>query len=169
MKILQIVGYKNAGKTTIAREIVSMLTAEGLRVGTIKRDAHDADPEPDGADTRLLREAGALVSALSSDARTLWVRERPASLEELLAAMQEEAVDVAIVEGFKSAPHPKLALLRDEADLELLGLSGLAAIVLPGPCPAAEQAALPAGIPVFRTDGRRFGTLLEYVRSQLLD
>jgi molybdopterin-guanine dinucleotide biosynthesis protein B len=169
MKILQVVGYKNAGKTTLVCEIVSMLAAAGLRVGTLKRDAHDADPEPESADTRRHREAGARVAALSSDARTMWVRQRPSSLEELLAGMEQEAVDAVIVEGFKMAPYPKLVLLRDETDGELLSLAGIAGVVLRGSCPAAEVAARAAGLPVFRTDGRRFAPVLEHVRKQILD
>jgi molybdopterin-guanine dinucleotide biosynthesis protein B len=169
MKIMQVVGYKNAGKTTLACEIVAMLSAEGLRVGTVKRDAHGADPEPEGADTRRFREAGAQMSVLTSAGRTLCVWEHPSTLEHWLGAMQSESLDAAIVEGFKMSPYPKLAILRSDEDLDLLGLEGLAGIALRGPCPEAETAAAEAGIPAFRTDGHRFAPLLAHVRRLLIE
>ncbi|MBW5445019.1 molybdopterin-guanine dinucleotide biosynthesis protein B [Cohnella sp. CFH 77786] len=168
MIVLQVAGYKNAGKTTLACELVRLFTACGRSVATVKRDAHDADPEPEGADTRRHREAGACMTALASDSRTSWVRERPASLEELLAAMEEEGADAVIVEGFKGAPCPKLVLLRSDEDAELLRLDGIIGVVLRGPSPVAEQAALAGGWPVFRTEGRQFGPLLQYVRERFL-
>lgn len=169
MKILQVVGYKNAGKTTLVCEIVRMLASEGIRAGALKRDAHGADPEPEEADTRKFREAGARAAALASDARTLWVRERSATLDDLLDALQAEAVDAAIVEGFKTAPYPKLVLLRSDEDADLLDLPGITGVVLRGPCPQAELSARHAGHPLFRTEGRRFDAVLLHVRKQLLD
>ncbi|WP_164472617.1 molybdopterin-guanine dinucleotide biosynthesis protein B [Cohnella candidum] len=168
MIVLQVVGYKNAGKTTLASELVRLFASAGLIVGTLKRDAHDADPEPEGADTRRHREAGARFTALSSDSRTMWVREKPASLDELLAGMEAEGVDAVIVEGFKNADHPKLVLLRGDDDAELLRLPNIAGVALRTSAPLAEQAARQSGFPVFRTDERRFEPLLEHVRTLYL-
>jgi molybdopterin-guanine dinucleotide biosynthesis protein B len=169
MKILQLTGYKNAGKTTLACEIVRMLAAEGLRVGTVKRDAHDRDPEPEGADTRRHREAGASFTALASHSRTLWIRERPSQLAELLAAMEAEGADAVVIEGFKEAPYPKLVLLRSDDDNGLLSLERVEGVVLRGRAPEAEAMAAAGNLPVFRTDGMNMEALMAFLRPLMLE
>lgn len=164
LKALQVVGYKNAGKTTLVCEIVRRLTTAGLRVGTIKHDAHDADPEPAGADTRLHRTAGAHFTAMTSDARTMWVQERPTTMDDLLSAMEEAGVEAVIAEGFKSARFPKLVLLRGEQDADLLQLPGIIAVVARTPAFPADTAIYP----VFRTDHFRFDPLLAFIEEWLL-
>lgn len=165
MKVLQVVGYKNAGKTTLVCEIVRLLASGGLRVGTLKRDDHGVDPEPPGTDTRRMREAGASVTALVSGQRAMWVQEQPAALEDLLKAMKKSGADAVIVEGFKTAAFPKLILLRGDEDAALFRLEGIIGAVLRGPSPAAEEAAAVAGIPVFHTENRHFGPVLQAVRK----
>ncbi len=168
MKVLQVVGYKNAGKTTLVCEIVRLLSSEGMRVGSLKRDDHGADPEPEGADTRAMREAGARLTALVSDNRTMWVQEQTAALEDLLDAMKKGGADAVIVEGFKTAAYPKLILLRGDEDAALFRLEGIIGAVLRGPSPAAEAAAAQAGLPVYRTERRSFGPVLQAVREYLI-
>ena len=165
MKVLQVVGYKNAGKTTLACEIVRMLAAEGVRVGALKRDDHGADPEPAGADTRLMREAGARLTALASAGRAMWVEERSATLDELLDAMRRRGAEAVVVEGFKTAAYPKLILLRDDADVGLFRLKSIIGAVLRAPAPAAEEEACRAKIPLFRMPDRTYAPVLQAVRQ----
>ena len=161
MKVLQVVGYKNAGKTTLVCEIVRMLSAEGARVATLKRDAHRADPEPAGVDTRLHREAGAFLSCMVSDARTMWVREQPAELDALLSAAAQAGADIAVVEGFKTAPYPKIAILRDADDADLLRQPGIIALV----SHTLEVAAIDAKYPAFIVSESRYERLLAFLRN----
>lgn len=169
MKVLQVVGYKNAGKTTLVCEIIRLLAAEGLRVGMLKRDAHDADPEPQGADTRLARKAGAQITGMTSRSRTMWVRKQPAQLDEMLNEMQHSGADFVLVEGFKQAPYPKVVLLRSEQDLDLLALPGIIAVGVredsPGNDSAAANKAQAAGFPVFRTDRLSLEALLAHIQQ----
>ena len=65
MVIIQVVGYKNSGKTTLVSELVRTLTSEGYRVGTLKHDAHDFEPDIPGKDTWQHRKAGAQVTAIT--------------------------------------------------------------------------------------------------------
>ncbi len=168
MKVLQVVGYKNAGKTTLVCEVVRMLSAQGLRVGTVKHDAHEADPEPAGADTRGHREAGAFMTGMTSASRTSWVREQPTALDDMLGSLREAGAQAAIVEGFKSASYPKLVLLRGSEDSDLLHLSAIVAIASRNPQTVGSQPQPPiisATIPQFHTNGRHFGPLLEFVQD----
>lgn len=143
--ILQIVGYKNSGKTTLLCALIRKFRAEDRTVAAIKHDAHDFAFDRPGADTRNMAEAGADFVAITSPRRTAWTSSRPATLDELIGLAPH--ADLVLVEGFKDAPHPKLVLLRGEEDLPLLGLPNAAAIVAPqGWTPHAT------GIPVFCRD-----------------
>lgn len=150
MKILQVVGYKNAGKTTLACELVRQLAARGLRVGTLKHDAHDFEPDIPGKDTWQHRQAGAAVTAITSPSRTAWVKEQTTPLEELVSDMaNNHSLDFLIIEGFKSAPYPKVVLIRSERDADLLSLSGILAIALREPNKQIQAAAEPLSLPLF--------------------
>lgn len=116
--IIQIVGYKNSGKTTLLAALIPELRSYGYRIGTAKRDAHGFDIDHEGRDTWKHYEAGAEAVAITSADKSALIRRAPSPLHELAAAMPE--VDVVLAEGFKDAPFPKIALLRSEADLELL-------------------------------------------------
>lgn len=163
MKVLQVVGHKNSGKTTLVSEIVTALSVGGLQVGTIKHAAHDHQPDIPGTDTWTHREAGAKATAMVTEKRTMWLREVTTPLPDLLAAMQSAGMDAVIVEGFKQAGYPKLVLIRGDEDSELLTLSGMIAIVVRGSAQVAEDQAISAGIPLFRTENHQFASVLHFV------
>lgn len=165
MIVLQIVGYKNAGKTTLAAETIRRLSSLGYLVGSAKHDAHDFEPDVPGTDSWRHREAGAYLTAIASDARTAWTIERPTALDAMLDTMRANAVDVAVVEGFKAAPHPKIVLLRDEADNELLGLANVLAVALRQPNGPAVDAASSALLPLFDVGDGQLDELLRYIEA----
>lgn len=119
--VIQVTGYKNAGKTELVCRLVDYYKRESLRVGTIKHDAHDFDMDKPGTDTWKHQQAGADMTAITSPHRTVLIRRSPETLERLVAAMYE--AELLLVEGFKEADYPKLVLLRREADLPLIGAS----------------------------------------------
>ncbi|QHT62877.1 molybdopterin-guanine dinucleotide biosynthesis protein B [Paenibacillus lycopersici] len=119
--VIQIVGYKNSGKTTLIAKLVRRLKQAGLIVGTVKHDAHEFDMDKPGTDTWKHQEAGADMTAISSASRSAIISNRPEPLSGLLAHMRH--ADVVLVEGFKQEHHPKIILLRETNDRELLGLS----------------------------------------------
>jgi molybdopterin-guanine dinucleotide biosynthesis protein B len=149
MRIIQVIGYKNAGKTTLACALVRELTSQGQRVGTLKHDAHDFEPDIPGKDTWQHRQAGAHVTAISSPSRTAWVQEQSTSLEQLVDQMANLALDYLIIEGFKSAAYPKIILIRGEQDEELLSLLNVIAAAVREPNKSIESAAKAQAIPLF--------------------
>jgi len=156
--ILQIVGYKNSGKTTLLCALVRKFRAEGFTVAAIKHDAHDFAFDRPGTDTWKMAEAGAGFVAITSPHRTAWTSSRPASLDDL--AGQAAHAELVLAEGFKDAPHPKLVLLRGEEDLPLLGLPNTAAAIVPdGWMPRA------AVMPVFCRDD--VDSIFSFVRTLL--
>ncbi|RXT05839.1 molybdopterin-guanine dinucleotide biosynthesis protein B [Ammoniphilus sp. CFH 90114] len=116
--VIQIVGYKNSGKTTTSCEMIRRFSELGWKVGSIKHDAHDFEVDYPGKDTWLHREAGAQIVAISSKDKTAIMEQQSSSLDDLLTRMS--GVDLVIVEGYKFESYPKVVLLRNEGDLPLL-------------------------------------------------
>jgi len=111
-KVLQVVGYKNTGKTTLVCHIIKAFAEQGWKVGSIKHDAHEFEVDHEGKDTWKHREAGASVVAITSKSKTAIMENRPTSLEQLIERMH--GLDLIIVEGYKSENYPKLVLVKDE-------------------------------------------------------
>lgn len=114
MKIFGITGWKNSGKTGLVERLVAAFAAEGLRVATIKHAHHSFDIDHPGTDSFRHRAAGAREVVIASDQRVAQIREldgAPApGLTELVARLAP--ADLVLVEGFKTAPHPKIECHR---------------------------------------------------------
>jgi molybdopterin-guanine dinucleotide biosynthesis protein B len=131
--ILQIVGYQNSGKTTLITKLIEKLSTEGFSVGTIKHHGHGGEPliGDSGKDTELHRKAGASVVAVEGKgvvqltaANSSW------KLEKLIALYKSFEIDVILVEGYKKANYPKIVLLRNGEDKELLDeLTNIACVI----------------------------------------
>ncbi|MRN54503.1 molybdopterin-guanine dinucleotide biosynthesis protein B [Paenibacillus monticola] len=116
--VLQIVGYKNSGKTTLICALIPLLQKKGYTVAVIKHDAHSFEIDHEGTDTWRQREAGSSAVAITGGARTVRIEERGSSLAELVASFS--GYDFILVEGFKNEAYPKIVLIQQEEDLELL-------------------------------------------------
>ncbi|CAM4380604.1 molybdopterin-guanine dinucleotide biosynthesis protein B [Paenibacillus alkaliterrae] len=116
--VVQIVGYKNTGKTTLVCRLTERFKQAGYKVGTIKRDAHDFQMDTPGTDTWKHQAAGAEMTAITSSKRTAILKQHTESLDRLIEQMKE--CDVILIEGFKTAAYPKIIMIRTAADLELL-------------------------------------------------
>ncbi|WP_234414146.1 molybdopterin-guanine dinucleotide biosynthesis protein B [Paenibacillus sp. CAA11] len=116
--VLQIVGYKNSGKTTVVRKLVEHYKGRGLRVAVIKHDGHEFEMDHEGTDTFRFTEAGAAAVAITSRQRTAVIREEESSLDSLVG--QFRTFDLILVEGFKEEDYPKLLLVREPGDIKKL-------------------------------------------------
>jgi molybdopterin-guanine dinucleotide biosynthesis protein B len=158
--IIQIVGYRNSGKTTLLCRLVNLLTERGWRVGTVKHDAHQFDIDHPGKDTWKHRLAGAETVAIASEEQTAVIRQRAVSLDELLLEM--DGLDLVLVEGYKWAPYPKIVLIRTEEHLPLLmQVSRLIAVVSWIPVSGTT-------VPVFDKDDDQgvFERVLQHVKEE---
>ncbi|RJX41720.1 molybdopterin-guanine dinucleotide biosynthesis protein B [Paenibacillus pinisoli] len=117
--IIQLVGYKNTGKTTSVCRLTERYKGLGLRVGTIKHDAHDFQIDTPGTDTWKHQAAGADITAITSASRTAILKQSKSELDALIAAIAQD-VDIILIEGFKTAPYPKLVFAREADQLRLL-------------------------------------------------
>jgi molybdopterin-guanine dinucleotide biosynthesis adapter protein len=116
--VIQVVGYKNSGKTSITCDLIKRFSGAGVKVGSIKHDAHDFEMDHPGKDTWKHREAGAVAVAISSKDKTAFIEQYGTSLDDLVARMSH--LDLIVVEGYKFSSYPKIVLLRNENDLSLL-------------------------------------------------
>ena len=86
------------------------MTAQGLRVSTIKHAHHGFDVDKPGKDSWEHRQAGATEVLVASSARFALMHELRGepepSLADLLARLSP--IDLVIVEGFKRDGHPKI-------------------------------------------------------------
>lgn len=115
--VVQVVGFKNRGKTTLVSRLVSTLKERGNQVGTIKGTGH-FDMDQPGTDTWQHQEAGADIVSITSGKQTATLEQRSKTIDELLENMTH--LDFVVIEGFKSASYPKVVVIKEEADQDLL-------------------------------------------------
>ncbi|GIQ69239.1 molybdopterin-guanine dinucleotide biosynthesis protein B [Xylanibacillus composti] len=137
--IIQVVGYKHTGKTTMICKLIEQLRSKALRVATVKHDAHDFDIDREGTDTWRHGQAGASAVAIASPYRTAVMRSEAQplqrgsigereQLERLLSLLGD--VDVIVIEGYKAAGYPKILLIREPEHWRLLHeLTSVCAVV----------------------------------------
>ena len=159
MKVFGLAGYSGSGKTTLLEALIPRLTAAGLRVSLIKHAHHRFDIDQPGKDSYRLREAGCSEVLLISEQRWVLMHElRGApepSLEEQIARFSE--CDLVLVEGFKHTPIAKLEVHRPSVGKPLIaggGLETVVAVATDEPAQIAQQAGLPAGLPVLDLNHR---------------
>ncbi|MGQ8873151.1 molybdopterin-guanine dinucleotide biosynthesis protein B [Paenibacillus sp. TSA_86.1] len=118
-KIIQVVGYKNTGKTTMTATFIAGLTAKGLKVAAIKHDGHDHfEMDQKGTDSYQFGKAGAEAVVVISQKRTAIIKQHHTRLDEMLSQFPD--YDWIVIEGFKDAPYPKLVMVREADDLTLV-------------------------------------------------
>lgn len=115
MKILQIVGFKNTGKTTLIRRMVGLLKSKGRSVAVIKHHHLDQGIMDEGTDTGKFLSEGADVTILNTPNMTMRTENLRPDLDEQIAQLSED-VDVLLIEGYKHAEHPKIVLTHSFTD-----------------------------------------------------
>jgi molybdopterin-guanine dinucleotide biosynthesis protein B len=116
-RILSIVGLKNAGKTTLTVALASEFTRKGRRVMTMKHATHPAEVDHAGSDTfRHFHEGKAERVLIAAPNQRVIFERSPDDTDPLtLARRYFEGADIVLVEGFRSAPIPKIEVFRREA------------------------------------------------------
>lgn len=114
--IVGFAAYSGTGKTTLLRKLLPLLKERGVRVGMVKHAHHTFDVDQPGKDSYELRKAGAAQMLIAS--RSRWAlmvekqREKEPQLDEVLLELDQAALDLILVEGFKQERFPKIELIR---------------------------------------------------------
>ena len=121
MNVYGVIGWKNAGKTSLMERLVAEITARGFRVSTVKHVHHDVDLDQPGKDTFRHRAAGAQEVVLASASRMAILHEHRGEEPELPLILARMApVDLFLVEGYKRDTHPQIEVFRREVGHELI-------------------------------------------------
>ncbi len=124
MKCFGITGWKNAGKTGLIERLVPELVARGYSVSTLKHAHHRFEVDHEGRDSYRHRAAGAgQVLVAGADRWALMTDLRGAPEPDLAVLLSKlDPVDIVLIEGWKSAPHPKIEVWRAETGHPLMAL-----------------------------------------------
>jgi molybdopterin-guanine dinucleotide biosynthesis protein MobB len=111
--VISIVGKSDTGKTTLIEKLVPCFVSRGLRVGSIKHDAHSFEIDREGKDSYRHKKAGTTATIISSPAQIAMVREadHDHSIAELVEAYLTD-LDVVLTEGYKRESWPKVEVHR---------------------------------------------------------
>lgn len=126
MKIVQVVGYQNSGKTTLVSRLIQHYSEVGWQVASLKHHGHEEEnlfQEEKLKDTDQHRLSGSQLVGLST-AHQLELT-LPSDKEWSLEAMIEiyenfKMFDILFIEGYKQAKYPKVVLLRNFEDAAIL-------------------------------------------------
>lgn len=122
--ILQIVGYKNSGKTTLMADTVHFLKSLGYKVVTIKHHGHGSDDITlQDADVDHMKHflAGADQSIVQGHhLRETITRVSEQSLSHIIDSAVTIDYDIILVEGFKQADYDKVIIYKNNEELSSL-------------------------------------------------
>ncbi len=150
LKIFQVTGFKNSGKTTLMCRLLFELKKRSYKVAALKHHGHGGRLRTDMDDTDSAKHfrSGASLVAVSGSMQTIFDYQNEPPLEAFIAFYQTLQLDFLLIEGYKQAPYPKAVLLRSNEDWETLqALKNIRVIV------ASEGMAVPnPTAPVFAND-----------------
>ncbi|MCV6636685.1 molybdopterin-guanine dinucleotide biosynthesis protein B [Candidatus Albibeggiatoa sp. nov. NOAA] len=147
-QLLGFVAYSGTGKTTLLEQLIPILKNRGLRIAVIKHSHHAFEIDHEGKDSYRLRHAGAVQTLLTSQKRWALVQETPereteVTLQEAIAQLDTDSVDLILTEGFKSASYPKIELHRPSLNKPLLYPDDKDVIAIATDAPLNESPPIP--------------------------
>lgn len=114
MRVFGLAGWSGSGKTTLICRLLPAVLAHGVTVSTVKHAHHKFDLATPKEGDRQLRTAGIDELMLAAPARWALLHEAHGEpeprFEDVMARLTP--VDLVLIEGFKSHPHPKLEVHR---------------------------------------------------------
>jgi len=114
--VLGFCAYSGTGKTTLLKKLIPELNARGIKLAVIKHAHHNFDVDTPGKDSYEVRKAGARQVLVASHIRWALMTEDEIDdtpkLPHLLKQIEQDAVDIVLIEGFKQLELPKIELHR---------------------------------------------------------
>jgi molybdopterin-guanine dinucleotide biosynthesis protein MobB len=120
--VIGFAAFSGAGKTTLLLKLISIFNKRNIRIAVIKHSHHRFNIDLPGKDSHEFRKSGAKqVLIASSNQWALMVEsevEHP--LEYHIQNLQQDALDLILIEGYKHAAIPKIEVYRPGLGLPLL-------------------------------------------------
>ncbi len=108
--IISIVAFSGTGKTTFFEKLIPELKKLGLRVAVFKHGPSYFEIDKKGKDTYRMTEAGADITGIISDTKSVIMENRSREVIDILNMVTD--VDLILTEGFKKESWPKIMLHR---------------------------------------------------------
>mgnify|MGYP003947196243 CR=1 FL=1 len=123
--VLGFAAYSGTGKTTLLVNLIPLLKQQGIEVGVIKHAHHTFEIDQASKDSYKIRKAGASQMLIGSKERWALMVEQSETdkiirLQEYIAHLDQEKLDLILVEGFKPESIPKIELYRPSLGNPLL-------------------------------------------------
>ncbi|CAM3659737.1 molybdopterin-guanine dinucleotide biosynthesis protein B [Mesobacillus zeae] len=168
--LLQIAGYQDSGKTTVAAGLIERISSCGWKAVAIKHHGHGGKPAVyEGKDSGRHVAAGAVASIVEGGGRLVMHADKAGwSLEEQVRLAEYFMPEVVLVEGHKHAGFPKIVLLRGREDFHLLEelLDIVAVFVMDGGLEVRVRGMV--DVPIFKTGSEEgYGWVLSYIENYL--
>lgn len=124
LPVVGFAAYSGTGKTTLLVSLLRLFTVQGLRVGIVKHAHHTFEIDYPDKDSYKLRQAGASQVLVGSRLRWALMAEMQVPPVNILASyldrLDQSALDLVLVEGFKPESIPKIELHRPSLGKPLL-------------------------------------------------
>jgi len=130
--IIQVIGYKNSGKTTLICDLIEKSKELGLNSATIKHHGHGGKPDvKENTDSVLHKKAGSIMAGVEGDGELLLsITQSNWKLRDILRFYELLDIDVIFIEGYKQEDFPKIVLLSKEEDVPILSeVSNICAVI----------------------------------------
>lgn len=129
-----VVGGSGSGKTTLIERLIPELSSHGLKVGTVKHDAHEFVIDHPGKDSYRHKTAGAAASAITSSTKLALVMDTDSlpTVESIISSYLGHC-DIVLVEGYHLSGLPKIWVRRHAVRDDHIRPDGLLAIVTDQP------------------------------------
>jgi molybdopterin-guanine dinucleotide biosynthesis protein B len=174
---IAVVGTSKSGKTTLIEYLISHLSKEGLRIGTIKHVHHPGfSIDVKGKDTWRHSQAGAKIVVCVAPEETAIIKKEKTfynKLDKILDLVKGEKLDLLIIEGFHSLTAKrrdifKIITAKNDEDLRRT-LTGTSDPILTITGPVAQQKTVLSEISIpiinLKNQGEK---LLELVKKEVL-
>jgi len=115
--IIGFVAYSGTGKTSLLEKLIPLFIQNQISISLIKHAHHNFDIDQPEKDSYRLRKAGAVETIVASKNRWALIHENnndksEPNLWELTDKLDQSAIDLILVEGFKHEAYPKIELVR---------------------------------------------------------
>ncbi len=118
VKVLQVVGYKNSGKTTLVECWIQVLVTHHYRVSVIKHHGHGGPLEMPSSETDSMKflANGAVSSIVVGGGMVQMHMQHEPEYGDLLNMAILSDPNIILIEGFKQAFEPKVVIVRSKEE-----------------------------------------------------